>query len=263
MNPNRISNRGQPSVKRTIQSSYITDWIEASGIAAWGILVLKLWFTGKLSLLVHPRYVVVCLVTAIVLLLLAAFKAWRILYNPLTVKTQHLSTLPPEWTSRVLLVAALLGMLIQPQTLGSQAAMQQGLPDSLITSTRMKPQVFRASVRSEDKSLVDWARTLAVYPEPDSYLGQKVKLQGFAFHSPNLSDQYFVISRFVIAHCALDAYPVGIPVKLTQSRQAYPVDTWWEVEGQMIVETVANERKLVIQANSLKSIPEPKDPYEY
>ncbi|MGG6264243.1 TIGR03943 family putative permease subunit [Leptolyngbya sp. AN03gr2] len=262
MNPNRVSKR-QQSIKRPIQSSYINDWIEALGIAAWGILVLKLWITGKLSLLVHPRYVVVCLVTAIVLLLLAAFKAWRILYNPPTIKTQHLSTLPPEWTSRVLLVAALLGMLIQPQTLGSQAAMQQGLPDSLITSTRIKPQAFRASVRSEDKSLVDWARTLAVYPEPDSYLGQKVKLQGFALHSPNLSDQYFVISRFVIAHCALDAYPVGIPVKLTQSRQAYPVDTWWEVEGQMIVETVANERQLVIQANSLKSIPEPKEPYEY
>lgn len=52
-------------------------------------------------------------------------------------------------------------------------------------------------------------------------------------------------------------------MKLTQSRQAYSVDTWWEVEGQMIVETVANERQLVIQANSLKSIPEPKDPYEY
>jgi uncharacterized repeat protein (TIGR03943 family) len=67
----------------------------------------------------------------------------------------------------------------------------------------------------------------------------------------------------VIAHCALDAYPVALPVRLTQSRKAYPPDTWFEIEGQMITADLEGKRQLTIQAQSLKPIPEPKNPYEY
>jgi uncharacterized repeat protein (TIGR03943 family) len=86
---------------------------------------------------------------------------------------------------------------------------------------------------------------------------------GFVVHPPDLSEQYFVITRFVIGHCALDAYPVGLLVQLTQSRQAYAPDSWLEVEGVMTVVDVKGQRQLAIEAKSLQSVPEPKDPYEY
>jgi len=82
-------------------------------------------------------------------------------------------------------------------------------------------------------------------------------------HLTKLPDQYLLITRFVIAHCALDAYPVALPVRLTQSRKAYPPDTWFEIEGQMITADLEGKRQLTIQAQSLKPIPEPKNPYEY
>ena len=82
-------------------------------------------------------------------------------------------------------------------------------------------------------------------------------------HLTKLPNQYLLIARFVIAHCALDAYPVALPVQLTQNREAYAPDTWLEIEGQMITAELEGKRQLTIQAKSLKPIPEPKNPYEY
>jgi uncharacterized repeat protein (TIGR03943 family) len=67
----------------------------------------------------------------------------------------------------------------------------------------------------------------------------------------------------VITCCAADAYPVSLPVKLTQSRDTYKPDSWLEIEGQMITESLAGKRQLVIEAKSIKGIDEPKNPYDY
>jgi uncharacterized repeat protein (TIGR03943 family) len=106
-------------------------------------------------------------------------------------------------------------------------------------------------------------RTLNVYPEPDAYTDQAVKVQGFAVHPTDLPPQYLMITRFVITCCAADAYPVGLPVKLKENRTAYPADSWFEVEGKMITETFKGKRQLTIDANSLKKIPKPNNPYFY
>lgn len=110
---------------------------------------------------------------------------------------------------------------------------------------------------------VDWVKTLTVYPEPDSYLGQKAKVKGFVVHLETLPDDYIMITRFVITHCVLDAFPMGLPVKLTQSREVYPPDTWLEIEGEMTTAVLERKRASAIQAISIKEIPEPKNPYEY
>lgn len=241
----------------------VLDWLDVLAITAWGVLLLQYWLTGKLGLLIHPRYFGLTTVTGFVLLLIAAFKAWGLLRkHSKPPKMQHLTLFPPGLSSGLLLVTALLGLLVTPQPLASQAAFQQGLADTLV-SNRVKPQAFLSSVRSEEKSLVDWARTLAVYPEPDLYLGQKAKVQGFAVHLTQLPDQYLLITRFVIGHCALDAYPVGLPVQLPQSRKVYPPDTWLEIEGEMMVTELEGKRQLAIQGKSIKPIPAPKNPYVY
>ncbi len=241
----------------------ILDWLDVLAITAWGVLLLQYWLTGKLSLLIHPRYFGLTTITGFVLLSIAAFKAWGLLQeHSKPPKIQHLTLFPPGWSNGVLLVTALLGLLVTPQPLASQAAVQLGLADS-VASTRLQPQAFRSSVRSEEKSLVDWARTLVVYPEPDVYVGQKAKVQGFVVHVAKLPDQYLLITRFVIGHCALDAYPVGLPVQVPQSRKAYPPDTWLEIEGQMTTAVLEGKRQLTIQGKSIKPIPAPKNPYVY
>lgn len=243
--------------------TFLLPWLDVLAIAAWGILMLKYWLTGKLNLLIHPNYFWLVITGGLGLLVVSGLKALELLQQRRRTKaTAHITLFPPGFSSALLLTTAIIGLLFTPRVFASQTALQRGVTDSL-GATRSQPQAFRSSIRPEERSLLDWVRTLNVYPEPDAYTGQKVKLQGFVIHPPELPPKYLLLSRFVITCCAADAYPVGLPVKLTASRQAYPADTWLEVEGKMITENLGNKRQLTIQASSLKQISEPKNPYDY
>lgn len=244
----------------------LLPWLDVIAITAWGILMLKYWLTGKLNLLIHPDYFWLVITGAIGLLMIGFFKGLQIWKQgrryEVPSNQQHINLFPPGWGSALLLTTAILGLIITPRVFASQTAMNRGVTE-LLGATRTQPQSFRATVRPEERSLIDWVRTLNVYPEPDAYTGQKVKVQGFAIHPPELDQNHLVIARFVITCCAADAYPTGLPVQLADNRDKYPPDTWLEVEGQMITETVANKRQLTIKATSLKKIPQPKNPYSY
>lgn len=259
----------------------ILPWLDLIALFAWGILLVKYYFSGQLKLLIHPNYFWLVLITGIVLLIVTVYKAWQLWQqknNP-TLETvgeislQHINLFPPGWGSSMLLVTAILAISIGPTVLVSQTAIQRGLSASL-PLTRNQPESFRTRTLPEDRSIIDWVRTLNAYPEPDAYTGQKAKVTGFVVHLPNLPNNYLLICRFIITCCAVDAYPVGIPVKLEGSRDLYPPDTWLKIEGQMITETLSidetkieatttNQRKLVLAANSLQQIPTPTDPYGY
>lgn len=242
----------------------IQNWLEVLAIAAWGSLMLKYWLTGKLNLLIHPDYFWLVITGGLGLLVVAGLKTWQLLRwrRRAIGAVQHVTLLPPGFSSTLLLGTAILGLMFTPRVFASQTALQRGVTDYL-AATRTQPQAFRASIKPEERSLLDWVRTLNVYPEPDAYAGQKVKVQGFVIHPPELPSEYLLISRFVITCCAADAYPIGLPVKLTDNRQVYPPDTWLEVEGQAIAQQLGGKRQLAIQASSLKKIPEPRNPYEY
>ena len=171
------------------------------------------------------------------------------------------------------LVAALVGFLMKPTVFASDRALQGQVMDfvplagqsqrgDFTAITKLVPQEFNTNNKPEERSLIGWVRTLTVYPEPDAYAGQPVNVQGFAIHPPELPEQYLLLSRFIITCCAADVYPVGLPVKLTKNRNAYPPDTWLEVQGVMITEQFGDRRQLTIQANSVQEIPKPDNPYD-
>lgn len=245
--------------------NYLLPWLEALAIAAWGSLMLKYWLTGKLNLLIHPDYFWLAITGGVGFLIVGSLKIWQLWRQRrqnIVPSLQHITLFPPGFSSALLLGTAILGLMYTPRAFTSQTALQRGVTDFL-GATRSQPQAFHSSVTPEQRSLLDWVRTLNVYPEPDRYTGQKVKVQGFVIHSNELPPEYLLLSRFVITCCAADAYPVGLPVKLEGESQVYQPDTWLEVEGQMITENIAGKRQLTIQAKSLKNIPQPDNPYEY
>ncbi len=196
----------------------LLPWLDVLAITAWGILMLKYWLTGKLNLLINPNYFWLTIVGSIGLIIIGLFKAkelWQRRRRDFPPSAQHITFFPPGWGSTLLLTAAILGFIITPQVFASDKALQRDTTD-LLGATRVKPQAFRASVRPEERSLVDWVRTLNVYPEPDAYTGQKVKVQGFVMHPPNIGKEYLFVARFVLTCCAADAYPCGIASQTTK-----------------------------------------------
>lgn len=250
--------------------------LDTAAILAWGILLLQYWITNKINVLLHPDYIWLTYSAGFFLVGLALVRlgqaGWRLFQRSrkraakaarAVEPPQHTSLFPPGWGSALLLVVALFGLQFTPQPFSSQVALDRGVTETL-TMTRSQPQSFRGGSRPEERSLIGWIRTLNVYPEPDAYTGQPVNISGFVIHSPELPNSYFMISRFIITCCAADAYPVGLPVKLaTGDRSTYAPDTWLQIEGKMMTETLGGKRQLVIQAKSLKEIPKPTNPYDY
>lgn len=244
--------------------------LDILALTSWGILLLKYWLSNELYLLIHPNYFVLVIVTGFALLIIATLRGLQ-LYNQVQQQArgravilpvgQHISLFPPGWSSVLLTITAILGLVITPQVFASQTAIQRGVTES-ISLTRAQPQSFESPKNPAERTLIEWVRTLNVYPEPDAYTNQAVKVKGFAVHPSDLPPQYLMISRFIITCCAADAYPVGLPVKLKENRTSYPIDSWFEVEGKMITETFNGRRQLTIEASSLKNIPKPKNPYD-
>lgn len=244
-------------------------WLDTLAIFAWAVLLLKYWLTGKINVLLHPDYMWLAIAAGFFLAGLGSVKLWEIVQTSRRRKRgdppaqiPHASLFPPGWSSGLLLVAALVGLNFTPRAFASDVALNRGVTDTL-TMTRSQPQAFRGGTKPEERSVIDWVRTLNVYPEPDAYKGQKANVEGFVIHLPDLPDNYLMIARFVITCCAADVYPVGLPVKLSGSRSAYPPDQWFRVQGEMITETLQGKRQLVIQAQSLTAIPQPETPYDY
>ena len=182
----------------------ISPWLDALAILAWGILLLKYWITGKLSILIHPNYFGLTLAGGIGLMVIGGLKTWELIKLDRTTKqsrtsaannslriteVEHVTLFPPSIGSTLMLSVALIGLLTTPRTFTSQTALERGLTESL-PITRLQPQEFRNSTKPELRSLVEWVRLLNFNPEPDTYRGQKVKVQGFVIHPPNITEQY-------------------------------------------------------------------------
>ncbi len=253
--------------------------LDFSSFFLWGLLLFKYWITGELNRLIHPNYFLLVFICSLALFIISFLK-FRQLYLrfyrhkiSLNENRDSILLLPKGWGNSLLIFVAVVGLVTRPMILNSQSAIQRGIVDSLPPLT-LQPQSFVSATKPEDRTLIEWVRTLNVYPEPDTYTGQKANITGFVVHLDSLPDDYVYLSRFIITCCAVDAYPVGIPVKLLSSRNNYPPDTWLKIKGGMItenlppldaenVDTTRIVRHLVVSAEEVKIIPTPKNPYGY
>lgn len=245
---------------------------------SWSVLMLKYWFTGQLYLLIHPNYFLLVFASGIILFILSMAKIVQVVldyknnsYLEEKDDYQGANLLPKGWASSLLLSVAILGLTIQPMVLNSETALQRGITDSLPPTT-LQAESFLNQTPPEGRSLIDWVRTINVYPEPDNHIGQPANITGFVVHINHLPENIIYLSRFVLTCCAVDAYPVGILVELPTPRQEFPPDTWLEVQGVMNTATLPpleriNEdsqrerRYVVLQAEVVKTIPTPRNPY--
>lgn len=263
MTPNKTS-----PIKRIIK--FVIPWIDALALFTWGTLLLKYWSTGQIKLLIHPNYTWLVVCAGLILTVMGSLKIWPLVLNLVrrrqqksnNSEEQHLSLFPPGVGSILLLAIAIVGLSVPPRALASDTALKRGVTETF-SFTRSQPQSFRAAIKPEDRSLIDWVRTLNAYPEPDAYTAQKVNVKGFVVKSPELPDEYFLMSRFILTCCAVDAYPVGIPVKLETSRDEYNADQWLIIKGAMTTEELGEKRQLVIIPEEIKKIATPNDPYDY
>jgi uncharacterized repeat protein (TIGR03943 family) len=238
-------------------------------LVLWAAVLTRFSVTGKLFLLLHPDYMWLAYLAAVMLFILGGIRAvqiWQSLTSPQSQpgfrSEEHIALLPRQISTGLLLAIAVFGLIYSPRPFTSETAFQRGITD-VLGQTRSRPERFVLSGAPEERTIVDWIRTLNVYPEPDAYANQAVKVSGFVVSMPDWPKDHFMIARFVLTCCAADAYPVGLPVALPEGDPVPAPDTWLEVSGTMQTGTLDGKRKLVIGSPTITEIPEPRNPYEY
>ena len=239
-----------------------TFW-DTLALLLWGLMLLRYWWSGRLSVLLHPDYHWLAIGAGWLLVLMAVWRGLALIKSPKKfVNNAHIALFPRRWSLAELLPIADIGMIYVPRPFSSDAALARGIADP-VALTRSQPQRFARNTPPAERSLIDWIRTLNVYPEPDAYTDNPVNITGFVIHPPQWDDDYLMVARFVLTCCAADAYPVGLPVKLTGDRTAFAPDSWVDIAGTMMTETIDGQRRLVIAPNEVMTVPEPKNPYEF
>lgn len=220
---------------------------------AYGAYLLYAYWTGALYFYIHPIYILPTVAAGVILLALAAAgqrggaPAGQSGPSPLAVT--------------VLALPLALGFLLPPKPLGLSTAAQRGVELTPLGRPEDPPD-FSLGVRPEAFTIKDWVKALQADPEPGRHAGKPARVTGFVYRDDRLPGDWFLVARFVVQCCAVDAQPVGLPVRAgdgTVPEQG----RWVVVEGVWEVGEVGGQRRAVIAATTLTPTERPAQPYLY
>jgi uncharacterized repeat protein (TIGR03943 family) len=246
----------------------LRDWCGA-GIALVGVIA-TIWLAvaGKLTLYVHPRYMILTVTTAVLTLLVLVLVAAANLTPAANEDLDHdhvargstISRLLTWCNGAVLICAALALLIIPPATLSSTARQNR----ELVTSGRaLDSTKARALVGADPATLSvkDWAALLS-QGGPEAVLGKRVDLSGYVLDRGE--GDVFFIARLAVSCCAVDAQPIGVPAYRPGWRDEIESGAWITIQGTFVENPSRDSQELVaIGVDSLAEIDEPEQPYVF
>lgn len=168
----------------------------------------------------------------------------------------------PSAVAVALLVLPLaLGFLLPPKPLGLATAATRGIDALPLGRVDERPE-FRVEQRPETYSIKDWVKAIQADPEPGRHAGKPVRVTGFVYRDSRLPAGWFLVARFVVQCCAVDATPIGLPVRAADGKVP-EAGSWVSVEGMWEVAEVRGERKAVIAPTAVTPTARPEQPYLY
>ncbi|MFN7160555.1 MAG: TIGR03943 family putative permease subunit [Candidatus Gracilibacteria bacterium] len=216
----------------------------------FGGIILYLQNADKLGFYVYPTHIIYISLSAFVLILTGVFIIF--------VKRGIHFHLENTYLLPVLFIPILLVLFFPSKPLSSDAALARGVVEDLPVFAA--DTSFSFNVDPKNRQILDWIKAFNADPEPNSYVGQEVDIQGFVV--PSEIPNTFFITRFYIACCAADARPIAIPVEY--SGDFTPAkDDWLEIERIMKSGIINGERKVVIEMKKSTPIPVPSNPYAF
>ncbi|HIA91715.1 TPA: TIGR03943 family protein [Candidatus Saccharibacteria bacterium] len=214
--------------------------------------VLYLGFNDQLRLYIHPRYIgftVALSLAALVVLLSNAARSHAHAHSGFDKAT-------------IFLVIILGSAVIFPsQSLTSATVSQRSVGSgSAVTTPTDAPLQSLFAGSSKGLKINDWSRLLSSTQDPAYYVNKPASISGFVYDA-NIDSDTVWLARFVLTCCAVDAQPVGVPVRIENWQNNYSEDQWLEVEGQFEHIQTTDGLQMVLVPESVQQIEEPSDPY--
>ena len=254
--------------------------ISLAGIVA----VLVLAVRGDLGLYIHPRYFTFTVVMAFIALVVA-LGAIAVLpgatdtelhahgHDAHGATSEHGSEHEHEHGRRrtgvavgaATAFAVLALVIVPPSTLSSATAIQRDIAGGTgAAASGSAPALDARGGETASYTVKDWV-TLLRRGVGDEYLANRaVDVVGFVVADPADPENVFLVSRFVITCCAVDAQPMGLAVYEPGWHATLEENDWVRVAGSFARNPsgASAERNAVIPA-SIDPVDEPDQPYEY
>lgn len=257
------------------------------------IYTIYLYFTDKLSIYIHPRYfnftLVMAIISGIFSLLGSVIEIRKVLKNNIEEKMigslfisllvafvnpvgyllllaiillsfkKHSFFELKNFSSLFVIFFLLVILILPPKTLGSFTFDQRSIDLNSLTNLNSDSKTFM------DKSkytMADWIKSKSINPNLSTYESEKVDITGFVFKDSSYPENVYLLARFVVTCCAVDARPIGIYFENTFN-QELKSDEWLRVQGKFKVNKIGDVDDLVILPEKIEKISQPRDPYIY
>lgn len=248
-----------------------TRWLGVGLASALAVLTIGLAVTGRLSLYINPESAWFA-VGMSVIVLVGAVASFAL---PLGAEDDHghdhgEASAHEHDHAHIRHPVALAGTVVAGVLASAVVVGALALPPSSLspqfasTSTSTTPVLFggrdvvtlASTGDTATFGVGEWATVFATATDPASFDGDAVTLTGFV--APGDAGTGFLLSRFVITHCVIDAQLAAVPI--AWGGTAAPEGEWATVTGTVRSDS---DGRLHIAAESVEAVPEPEDPYEY
>ena len=246
----------------------LRGWSGAALALVGVIATIWLAATGTLTLYVHPRYILLTVIMAVLTLLVLVGMAAVGVSSAADEDRDHDHVTRVSafgrllvWSKAAVLICAALALLvIPPATLSSSARQNR----ELVTSGQALDSTKVAALVGADPatfSVKDWAALLS-QGGPEAVLGKQVNLSGYVLDRDE--EDVFFIARLVVSCCAVDAQPIGVPVYRPGWRDEIEPGAWIRIDGAFVNNPSRDSQESVaIGVGSLANIEEPDQPYVF
>ena len=224
-------------------------------------LVTKV-FNNQLLWYINQRFVILTYIGIIFLgvLVQSLFRAVRESREQQAEEHDH-DHAPSPMNLWIMLLPLLIGILIPAKPLDASAVSAKGLTtSSALISSDSSTRLLETA--SEQRNVLDWVKLFYFENDLTPFIGQQASVLGFVYHSEDLPQGHFFVSRFILSCCAADGYAVGVIVESPEAA-SLEKDTWVQVSGPVDVLSFNGQASPLIHAQEIELVSQPEQPYLY
>ena len=235
------------------------------GVFAIGVLtVITVWlgFQGMLGFYIHPRYNVFTLVMAAIGVVLMAISLVVSHTGHSHAGHRHARGHSlMEWLSLSLVaVVVVIAVVLPPTTLSSYTAENRSFGTVATSPAADAIDIDSTTSGFENLTVRDWASLLIQTQDPTFFRGKPFSALGTMTESGD--PDVFLLTRFVVTCCAVDAQPVSVPVYFPGWQDEFALDSWVTIEGGFqVLPEVDVPGNLVVVSSGIVLEEVPREPY--
>ena len=180
------------------------------------VLIAKLWLTGTIGYYINDRTTWIVVLGGLLFAAVGGANVIRAFRSP--------DDAPPlSWKGTAFLIPVILGLVVPAQPLSSTSAQSSSLGALQLAS--------HVSTGGTGDSFGYWVSSVGSHTDAAWWSGQRVTLVGFSSRQDGLKGNTFIVARYLVTCCVVDATLFGFPVELDHG--PLPADgTWVQVNGR-------------------------------